>query len=404
MRSEKIVFPNQSGQELAGTLDRPAGPPSAYAIFARCFTCSKDIAAAGRISQALAAAGIAVLRFDFTGLGSSSGDFANTNFTSNVADLVSAADFLREHHEAPQLLIGHSLGGAAVLAASRRIREVRALSTIGAPSDPAHLKHLLVGSLDTIEQEGAAPVQIAGRTFKIQRQFLHDIDQQELGEELGALRAALLVFHSPVDEVVGIEHAQRIYQAARGYKSFVSLATADHLLRNRRDAEYVAAVLAAWAGRYLADDHDNAPTVAGVRVAEIEAPYTNQVEAGPHTLLTDEPASVGGNDRGATPYDLLLASLGACTSMTLRMYADRKGWPLQHVSVDLEHSKIHAEDCAQCETDTGRVDRIERKLTVLGPELTEEQRARLLEIADRCPVHRTLEGEKEIVTTLEPGS
>lgn len=406
-RSEKLEFQNGRGETLAARLERPPGEPRAYAIFAHCFTCSKDSAAAARVSRALAARGIAVLRFDFTGLGGSEGDFANTSFSSNVADLVAAAEHLREHHGAPTLLVGHSLGGAAVLAASRRLPEVRAVATIGAPSEPAHVRHLLVDAEERIEREGRARVEIAGRPFEIARGFLEDLDEQSLGEELGALRAALLVLHSPLDDVVGIEHAERIYRSARGYRSFVTLVDADHLLTRRRDAEYAAETIATWASRYLEldDDEETAREPLGegeVRVTEHERPYTTRVEAGQHVLLADEPARVGGADRGPTPYGYLLAGLGSCTSMTLRMYADRKQWPLEGVSVVLRHERIHVDDCERCTTDgdRGRIDRIERDIEIVGDALTDEQRARLLEIADRCPVHRTLENEKEIVTRL----
>jgi putative redox protein len=406
---DKLVFDNGRGQMLAAQLDLPPGEPLGWAIFAHCFTCSKDVPAAGRISRRLAQEGLAVLRFDFTGLGSSEGDFANTNFSSNVDDLVAAAAHLREHHEAPALLVGHSLGGAAVLVAARRIDEVRAVCTIAAPSEPEHVRRLLTGDVDEIESKGVATVDIAGREFRIEKQFLDDLGRHALGEELGALRKPLLIFHSPVDEVVGIDHARRIYEAARGSKSFVSLENANHLLGDVRDARYVAEVLAAWVSRYLEERPVAAsrarPDLAPgqVLVEEVERPYTNRVVAGRHELLADEPPSVGGRDAGPTPYDYLLAGLGACTSMTLRMYADRKGWPLEGVSVRLSHQRIHAEDCAECESETGFVDRIERDIRVEGPALDEEQRARLLEIANRCPVHRTLLNEKQIPTRLTGG-
>ncbi len=407
--NQKLVFENGRGEQLAARLDLPSGTPTGWAVFAHCFTCSKDIPAAGRISRRLAEEGLAVLRFDFTGLGSSEGDFANTNFSSNVADLVAAAAHLRDNFEAPSLLIGHSLGGAAVLAAARRIDEVRAVCTIAAPSEPDHVRHLVSGNVDEIEASGVATVGIAGREFRIQKQFLEDLDAQNLGEELGALRKALLVFHSPTDEVIGIDHARRIYEAARGARSFVTLENADHLLTDPRDARYVAEVLAAWVSRYIeerpvtaASGADAGPTLAHgeVLVSEVERPFTNRVRAGRHELVADEPTSVGGKDAGPSPYDYLLAGLGACTSMTLRMYADRKKWPLEGVSVTLRHSRIHAEDCKECESETGYVDRLERDIHVAGDALDDEQRARLLEIANKCPVHRTLLNEKQIPTRL----
>jgi uncharacterized OsmC-like protein/pimeloyl-ACP methyl ester carboxylesterase len=401
MRSEKLTFPGFDGDDLAARLDLPLGPPRAFALFAHCFTCSKDLPAAGRISHALVAKGFGVLRFDFTGLGSSDGDFANTTFSSNVEDLVRAADTLRQRWRAPQLLVGHSLGGSAVLVAARRIAEVEAVATLGAPADPGHVEHLLLGSRAEIEAAGHAPVTIAGREFQVKREFLEDLDEQRLGEHLGALGKALLVMHSPLDATVGIDNARRIYEAARGYKSFVSLADADHLLTRAADARYAGEVLGAWAARYVefAPLAERAAEEGSVLVEEWERPYTNRVAARGHVWLADEPPSAGALDAGPTPYELLLAGLGACTSMTLRMYADRKGWPLERVSVHLRHAKVHASECATCPSGEGTVDRIEREVELVGA-LDDAQRARLLEISNRCPVHRTLEGEKEILTRL----
>lgn len=402
--SEKIVFKNEQGQELAGRLDRPEGAPAAFALFAHCFTCTKDVPAASRIARRLAERGIAVLRFDFTGLGGSDGEFENTDFSSNVGDLVAAAAWLREHHVAPQLLVGHSLGGAAVLAAARRLEEVRAVVTIGAPSEPEHVKHLLRDGIERIEAEGEAEVDIGGRPFRIRRDFLEDLERHRLGDELGAWDKALLVMHSPVDRTVGIEHAERIYKAARGPRSFVSLNDADHLLSDAADAAYVADVLAAWVSRYV-DVQDespvrvSAPPPGTVRVEQIERPFTNAVRTARHSLLADEPADHHGADRGPSPYEYLAAALGACTSMTLRMYADHKQWPLESVRVDLVHEKIDAAECEDCETREGKVDRITRTIELRG-ELDGEQRQRLLEIADRCPVHRTLHGEVKVVSRL----
>ncbi len=406
--SEKVTFEGALGDRLAARLDLPEGEPKAYALFAHCFTCTKDIFAASRIAAALAEQGIGVLRFDFTGLGHSDGEFANTNFSSNVADLLKAADFLRETRQAPKIIVGHSLGGAAVLAAAPQIPEAAAVVTIGAPSAPGHVQHLFHGALDRIAAEGEAEVEIAGRPFRVKQQFLDDISQQHLSEALGKLKKALLVFHAPRDQTVGIENAGEIFAAAKHPKSFISLDDADHLLSRKSDAIYVAEVLSAWVGRYLdgaaATTAAAAPAPAAeegrVVVTETgEGPFAQRITAGRHLLRADEPPSVGGRDGGPTPYDLLLAGLGACTSMTLRMYAGRKNWPLERVSVALRHEKIHAQDCADCETVEGRVDRIEREITVTGA-LDAEQRQRLLEIADKCPVHRTLENEVKVVTAL----
>jgi uncharacterized OsmC-like protein/alpha/beta superfamily hydrolase len=404
VKSEKLTFAGAGGEALAARLDLPAGEPRAYALFAHCFTCSKDIFAAKRIAGALAEGGIAVLRFDFTGLGHSGGEFANTNFSSNVDDLIAAAEYLRANRAAPKLLIGHSLGGAAVLAAAARVPEAVAVATIGAPSDPGHVAHLFQGAADEIAAEGEAEVELAGRRFRVKKQFLDDIAAQNLEPALGTLRKALLLFHAPRDETVGIDNAGQIFGAAKHPKSFVSLDDADHLLSRKADAVYVAQVLAAWADRYLGMERESAPPLeadpGGVAVRERgNGRFAQEIAAGRHRFAADEPADYGGDDSGPTPYDLLLAGLGACTTMTLRMYAERKGWPLDRAEVRLTHEKIHARDCADCETRDGRIDRIDRRLKLEGP-LEAAQREKLLEIADKCPVHRTLTGEIKINTEL----
>ena len=405
IQSERVRFPGAFGGELAARLDRPGGrsgeEPTAYALFAHCFTCSKDLKAVGRISRALVERGIAVLRFDFTGLGESEGDFADTNFSSNLEDLLAAADYLRRRHRAPKLLVGHSLGGAAVLAAAPQVPESVAVATIGAPSDTRHLSDTLLRAAPELAAAEEAEVVLAGRTFRVRRQFLDDLRRQRVLEAVHELGRALLIFHSPVDEVVHVDHARRIYEAARHPKSYVSVDGADHLLLEEpADARWVAEVLASWAGRYLgapAPERRPAPRLADgeVRVSGGREKYRQRIRAGRHELLADEPRSVGGGDLGPTPYDLLLAGLGACTNMTLSMYADRKGWDLSGVDVLLRHEKIHARDCEECETEQGRVDRIERRIELRG-ELDAAQRARLMEIADRCPVHRTLTSETVI--------
>jgi putative redox protein len=407
--SQKVEFEGSQGGRLAARLELPDGPPRAYALFAHCFTCSKDIFAAARIAGALAESGIAVLRFDFTGLGASEGEFANTNFTSNVEDLLRAADYLREAHSAPSILIGHSLGGAAVLAAAERLEDAKAVATIAAPADPGHVAHLLVDARPEIEAKGEAEVVLAGRSFRIQKQFLHDIEGQKLADAIGSLKKALLIFHAPRDDTVGIDNAGAIFQAAKHPKSFVSLDGADHLLSRREDARYVAAVLSAWATRYVPglDRADKAPQESGdpvpegVTVRETgNGSFQQEIIAGPHRLLADEPTSVGGTDTGPTPYGLLLAGLGACTSMTVRMYADRKKWPLKNVSVFLSHDKVHVADCVDCETREGKVDEIMREIELTG-DLDDEQRARLMEISEKCPVHRTLHSEIMVRTRLK---
>lgn len=405
MRREHLHFPGAHGADLAARLESPDVEPTAYALFAHCFTCSKDLKAAGWISRALVDRGIAVFRFDFTGIGESEGDFAETDFSSNLDDLVAAADFLRRERQAPRLLVGHSLGGAAVLAVTERIPETAAVATICAPSDTEHLRDVLVRLSPELEARGEAEVDLGGgHPFRIRKQLLEDLAEDHLQGVLSRLHRPLLIFHSPVDNIVGIEHAQRIFEAAKHPKSFISLGMADHLLQRERDARYVGEVLAAWAGRYLEGEQPEIETLpepgqhGEVLVTEIEG-FAQKIVARRHRLAADEPVEQGGTDTGPTPYELLLAALGACTSMTVRLYAKHKGLPLEGVRVRLKHSKIHAADCAQCETREGKIDRIERIVEVLGP-LTEEQRQKLLEIANKCPVHRTLESEIHVPTRL----
>jgi uncharacterized OsmC-like protein/alpha-beta hydrolase superfamily lysophospholipase len=406
MPAEKFTFRNAQGQQLAALLDRPEGPARAVALFAHCFTCGKDNRAARRIAEGLKLHGIAVLRFDFTGLGASEGEFANTTFSSNVDDLVAAAEHLTQTVMAPAILIGHSLGGAAVLAAAHRIPEARAVVTINAPADPAHVVGLLKDQVADIKLDGEVEVTLGGRPFKIRRAFLDDIAEQMLTARIGALHKALLIFHSPTDETVGIDNASHIFLAAKHPKSFISLAGADHLLSRPSDAAYVAGVVAAWAERYLdmaADAQPTADTMPGTVVVREtrRGQFQQEVIVGNHRLLADEPEKVGGMDSGPGPYDFVLAGLGACTSMTMRLYADRKQLPLSRTVVRLKHSKIHAVDCADCETKEGMLDHIDRVITMEG-DLNAEQRARLMEIADKCPVHRTLESEIHIKTAEAP--
>jgi len=406
MPSKRIEFLSHQGEPLAGRLELPDTPPVAWAIFAHCFTCSKDSQAAVHISRALAEAGFGVLRFDFTGLGGSGGDFSNTNFSSNIDDLVAAADWLREQHGAPALLIGHSLGGTAVLAAAHRIADSKAVVTIGAPFDPSHVSHHFGRQLACIQEAGEAEVELAGRTFTIRRQMLDDLNEQKQDTNIRKLRRALLVLHAPLDDTVGIDNATHIFVTAMHPKSFVSLDQANHLLSNKQDARFAASVIAAWASRYaLAQRSATTPSdTPDKRVTVAERGTGNfavAITAGKHSLLADEPVDVGGDDSGPNPYQLLSAALGACTAMTLRMYARHKQLPLEHVSVTLNHQKVHAKDCAECETKSGQIDRIEREITLTG-DLTDEQRQRLLDIADKCPVHRTLHSEVLVSTRLIP--
>ncbi len=419
MRTATVAFENERGEKLSGRLETPGCEPRAFALFAHCFTCDMTSKAAVFVSRALAERGVAVLRFDFTGLGESEGEFARTGFASNVRDLVAAARFLEAEHEGPALHVGHSLGGAAVIAAARDVPSARAVATIGAPADPAEvLRHIPEEARERIEREGAAPVRIGGRPFTLGRELIRDLEEGAFARTIREIGRPLLVLHAPGDAIVPIDAARRIFEAARHPKSFVSLDDADHLLTNREHGRYVGEVIAAWASRYVAPvGTDSAGAGAGrdagpgtgtgsggsdvrpvvTRTGDVD--YQTSICVGPHAFFADEPKAAGGADTGPSPYDLHAAALGACTSMTLKMYARRKGWPLEDVLVRLEHAKVHAEDCADCETKEGKVDRIDRELRLRGP-LDDEQRRRLLEIADRCPVHRTLSSEVWVRTRL----
>lgn len=404
MQFQRITFENREGIRLSARLDLPMDEkPHAFAIFAHCFTCSKNFNAVVHINRALARHGIAVLRFDFTGLGESEGDFSETNFSSNVTDLTAAADYLKQNFEAPKLLIGHSLGGAAVLQAASRIPSCRGVATIASPASLRHLAGLFDSKREELETRGETRITLGGRGFRIRKQFVDDLAGIRMEETVRSLGRPLLIMHSPADDVVGIENAREIFDAADHPKSFVSLDGADHLLSDRRESLYAGSVLAAWAQKYLGkgedgdknqDLRDNRVVVRTGRVG-----YQTEIMANGHSLIADEPIPAGGADTGPTPYDLLVAGLGACTAITLRMYADRKRWPLEAVTVRLRHQKIHAGDCSECEAGEGKIDQIDREIIPAGP-LNSEQRERLLSMADRCPVHRTLRGPIKIETRL----
>jgi len=400
---KKIEFEGSQNTKLAARLDRPSGSVKACVLIAHCFTCGKDIAAASRIAKALTSDGIAVFRFDFTGLGKSEGEFANTNFTSNVEDLVKAADYMLENLQAPAILIGHSLGGAAVLAAARHIPESKAVVTIGAPADADHVAHHFGDKEAEIMEKGEAEVTLAGRPFRIRKQFLEDIKSQSLESAISDLDRALLVMHAPLDDAVSIDNAAQIFKAAKHPKSFVTLHEADHLISRKEDASYAARVIAAWVSRYIGteteEDKTPKPEEGTVLIQSTgQGQFQQKIITGKHELLADEPEAYGGNDTGPTPYDFLKMALGTCKSMTLRMYADRKNLPLEDVEVYVTHDKIHAEDCTNCESKDGKVDQFSCEIAIKGDDLTDENHKRLIEIADMCPVHKTLSSEIAIKT------
>ena len=406
MQFQKLYFKNQDGKRLAARLDLPLDEkPTAFAVFAHCFTCTKNFNAVVNINRALALHGIAVLRFDFTGLGESEGDFSETSFSTNVADLISAADFLRDAYEAPRLLIGHSLGGAAVIQAAQRIPSAEAVSTIAAPAELKGLFRFMDGPpLEELEKDGETTINISGRDFKIKKQFLSDLQQSNMEEAIRALRRPLLIFHSPVDQIVSIDQAAKIFTAARHPKSFISLDKAGHLLANREDSLFVGSMLAAWALKYLKISERKyiQPELSDNRIIARtgKTGFRTEIMANGHRLVADEPIPVGGANSGATPYDLLVSALGACTGMTIRMYADRKKLPLDSIIVRLRHEKIHAEDCLDCEDQGSKIDSIEREIELQG-DLDQPVRHKILEIANRCPVHRTLESRSRIVSKLK---
>ena len=397
----KIIFESNNVQ-LAGMLESPEHNTRGYALFAHCFTCGKDIAAASRIARELVGLGFAVLRFDFTGLGGSDGDFANSNFSSNTDDLVAAADFLRESYQAPTLLIGHSLGGRAVLSAAHRIPESSAIVTIGAPADANHVAKQFTAHVDEIHAKGETEVKLAGRSFTIKRQFLEDIAQDN--DDIEQLHKPLLVLHSPVDNIVSIKQAEKIYQRAMHPKSFVSLDKADHLLSNKDDVAYAAKVIAAWSEKFVPENPSVAEIPTSINSGEVvigeqNKSFTRLVSTDHHQWFADEPVALGGDNLGPDPYEHLLAALGACTSMTLRMYANRKKIPLDDVTVTLKHSRQHGDDCQHCDEEHTQVELLERTLVLKG-NLSDEQRQRLVEIADKCPVHKTLQSKIIIATSL----
>jgi len=402
MNLQKVTFQNKEEQTLSGRLELPADQhPHNFAIFAHCFTCTKNLSAVKNVSRSLTSKGFGVLRFDFTGLGESDGDFEDTNFSGNVEDLIAASEFLESNYMAPSLLVGHSLGGAAVIFAAAELESVKAVATIGAPSNPQHVKHLFQGNIEEINRSGKAEVHLSGRPFTIKKQFLEDLETKSLAKVVANFRKALLVMHSPQDTTVGIINAEEIYKAARHPKSFVSIDGADHLLMNKRDSVYVGDVVSGWAKRYVTITEDEQLSTKHQVVASLdkEDGFTTSMKVGNHFMTADEPLSYGGNDFGPSPYELVSAGLSACTAMTIQMYVKRKDWDLRNVEVHTSYSKSHAEDCENCENDSAKIDTFEREIKLEGS-LDEKQIKRILQIADKCPVHKTLHNETQVITKL----
>ena len=401
MSTLKITFKNKEGFDLKGSIELPENrTPHNFVLFAHCFTCNKNFLAVKNISKALTSKGFGVLRFDFTGLGESEGEFADSNFSGNVEDLISAAAYLEENYKAPSLLIGHSLGGAAVLFAAKLLRSVTAVATVGAPSHIGHVKHLLKDDLHKIQEKGASEVNIGGRNFNIKKQFLDDLENKDLQEIIPELNKSLLILHSPQDTIVGIKNAEEIYVAAKHPKSFISLDGADHLLSNKMDSSYAGDIIGSWAYRYI-DIPQQTQLKTNLDVVAHLGPegFTTQIKAGRHNLIADEPEHVGGNDFGPNPYEFVSAGLAACTSMTIQMYAKRKGWIVDSVETQVNYGKEHSLDCEKCEEEGTKIDTFKRELIIKG-DLDEKQRNRLLEIANKCPVHKTLHSETQIITSL----
>ena len=402
MPAIKVQFTNSNGYNLSAKLEMPLSKkPEAYAVFAHVFTGSKNLAASRHISRSLTLNGLAVLRFDFTGLGDSEGDFADTNFSSNVEDLLAACDFLKKNYQAPKVIIGHSLGGAASIFAASKVESVTAVATVGTPSEPEHVTHLLSNELNKIEEEGRAQVNIGGQIFTIKKHFLDDLRSKNMYNVISDLGKAILVLHSPQDRIVEIENAAKIYHAAKHPKSFVTLNKADHMLTNKDDAYYVGNVISSWVKRYIelpAKPKLSTHRQVGVKLGN--SGFTTEIMAGRHGMVADESEELGGNDFGPSPYELLNASLGACTAMTLQMYARRKKWDLQEVEVHLSFKRSYRDDCEHCDEKDRRLETFDREIIIRG-NLDEKQKDRLLEIADRCPVHRTLEASATITTNLK---
>ena len=404
MKSEKLKIKNRKGNVLHAHLELPANQkPNYYAIFAHCFTCSSSLSAVRHVSKALTKEGFAVVRFDFTGLGRSEGQFADSHFSANVEDLLDVHAYMSANYQAPSLLIGHSLGGAAVLVAASKIKDIKAVATIGAPADVSHVKHLFSHGIDEVAQKGEAEINIGGRPFKINSEFIDAFDKTDLPEIVKSLRKPLLILHSPIDTIVGINNAEKLYVNAHHPKSFVTLDNADHLLSRDKDSIYVGRVIGTWAARYFpTTDNEMFSTEGEQLVGHLnieEDNFTTSIQTKKHSMIADEPASVGGNDFGPSPYEYLNAALAACTVMTLKMYAERKKWDLKEVFVYISHSRVHSKDLDISVEKPKYLDHISKKLKFVG-NLDTDQKERLKEIASRCPVHKTIASQVIFNTTI----
>jgi putative redox protein len=395
MRSEKVTFENKKKEKIAAIIDWPLHQkPKATALFAHCFTCTKNLTAVKNISKGLTSSGFAVLRFDFTGLGESEGEFEETNFETNIDDLELAANFLAEKIEAPKLLIGHSLGGTAILHAANKIKSAKGIVTIGSPYQPSHAAHLFEESVEEIKEKGRANVTIGGRPFTVNAELLKSLNSNDSEKIIAELDRALLVLHSPQDRIVGIENAEKIYKAAKHPKSFISMDGADHLLSEKLDSMYVGDIISSWLNRYLIIQEDDLLSTKHQAAAQTNADsLTTEVIADGHPLIADEPKNLGGNDLGASPYGLLSAALASCTSLTLQLYAQRKKWDLKVATVHVNHCKIDDEESSR------KIDYFVRTIDLKG-DLNEDQRSRLLEIANKCPVHKTLHAASKVDSEL----
>ncbi len=399
MNTLQLKIENRKGLKLRAYLELPANQkPNHFAIFAHCFSCNSNFSAVRNISRSLSNHGFGVLRFDFTGLGRSEGEFAESHFSANVEDLLDVSNYLEKHYKAPSLLVGHSLGGAAVIVAGSKLNSIKAIATIGAPATVGHVTHLFSHAIEEVAQKGEVEVKIGGRPFKINEEFVANFSKTNLPKITKELRKPILVMHAPFDKVVGIDNAHEIYHNAMHPKSFISLDDADHLLTKPTDSIYVGNMIGTWVDKYFPPEDNKMIATEGEQLVGhlniLEDNFTTSIQTKKHSFIADEPASIGGDDFGPSPYDYLSASLAACTVMTLKMYAQRKQWDLQEVFVYITYSKKHSDELDINIETTKQIDHLNKKLKFIG-NLDEKQKQRLKEIASKCPVHKTL-----ITTTI----